>query len=79
VAVSELPKWVYDLIADLLDEEVRHPADGYWMQRYDGQYLRWDWCPRVALGRVPVEIQVTARVIAAYRHESGASPPEPTP
>lgn len=62
--MSELPKWVWDLIADLLDQEDSHPK---LLFRSGEDYKQWDWCPCIALDKVPDHVKATARIIAAYR------------
>lgn len=70
--MSDLPKWVWDLVADLEDEEDIHPTL-YREGLGADTYTRWDWCPEKALQRVSAEVRAQARVIAAYRR------PEPEP
>lgn len=62
--MNALPKWVWDLVADLEDEEDLHPK--LFADTANG-YVRYDWCPAKALKRVPDDIRSAARVIAAYR------------
>lgn len=70
-----LPAWVYELVANLQAEEEVHPK--LFMQRYDGAWLQWDWCPAVALALVPDDVKANAAVIAAYTAEK--QPPTEAP
>lgn len=68
--MTSLPKWVYDLLADLIDEEDMHPklyADLYNMAAGKHQMTPYGWCPKVVLDKVPADVMVEARAIAQYR------------
>ncbi len=60
------PKWVLDLIADLIDEEDIHPK--LYADTING-YVRWPWCPALPLARVPADVMTAAKAIAAYREK----------
>lgn len=67
--MSELPNWVYDVVMDLLEQEDVHPkllfqAGGM------PEPAQYDWCPCAALHKVPRNVRVKARAIAAYRREA---------
>lgn len=64
--MNDLPNWVYDLVADLLDEEDLHPKLYFTSGAFEG-YRRYDWCPAKPLARVPDEVKTAARVIQGYR------------
>jgi hypothetical protein len=66
--VSDLPNWVLDLVADLLDEEDTHPPLFRRAIGSDG-YVRYEWCPANALVRVPNEAKVAAQVIQRHRRD----------
>jgi len=68
VSNVELPTWVWDLLADLVDEDAVHPVPP-WYDRYDDKLVQWDWCPAVALKRVPDDMLRVAEYIANYRRE----------
>jgi hypothetical protein len=51
---ADLPRWVWDLVADVLQYEDIHGADN------------WP-CLQTAVARVPAEVRRTAEVIARYR------------
>jgi len=70
--MTSLPKWVWDLIADLEDEEDVHPK--LYVDTVNG-YVRYDWCPAKPLERVPDDVRSHAQVIAAYRHGQGSDQP----
>jgi hypothetical protein len=70
---TDLPRWVWDLLADLLDEEDTHPAyyiEAYVMSKGKHELVRHDWCPATPLARVPQDVLNHARVIAGYRQQS---------
>lgn len=64
---QQLPVWVWDLLADLVDEEDTHPSL-YWQNpNSDVTWTPWEWCPSKALDRVPPELLRVASHIANYR------------
>lgn len=73
--MAELPPWVWDLVADLLEEEDQHPKlffEAYSVAAGQHQMEQYDWCPAQLLARVPDDVKATARVISSYRPK----PPE---
>lgn len=66
--MADLPKWVLDLLADLLDEEELHPTLYFTSGAFEG-YARYEWCPNVVLEKVPAEARAAARVVQSYRRE----------
>lgn len=60
-----LPLWCWDLLADLVDQEHTHPK--LYRQTTGNQYVEHDWCPQVALDRLPPAVRSAAEVIARYR------------
>ncbi len=66
--MTELPNWVYDLLIDLQHQRDVHPA---WMFQSGGmaEPAQWDWCQCSALQLVPLDVQVKAEAIAAYRRK----------
>jgi len=60
---DELPVWVWNLLADLVDEDAIHPP----LFTFHG--APYEWCPLVALNRIPDEILRVAEHIAKYRRE----------
>jgi hypothetical protein len=68
--MAELPRWVWDLLADLIDEEDVHPklyAEMFVTASGKHEMVPYDWCPTAALARVPADIRGGARIIAGYR------------
>lgn len=68
--MADLPNWVLDLVADLLDEEDNHPkllADMYVTAAGKHQVVQYSWCPAVPLKRVPDDVMTAARAIQGYR------------
>jgi hypothetical protein len=71
--VPELPRWVWDLLADLIDEEDVHPklyAEMFVTASGKHEMVPYDWCPSSALAHVPADIRGAARIIAGYRRVS---------
>ena len=66
---TDLPRWVWDILADLIDHEDQHGTG------------EQDWhCLDTILNRTPAEVLSAARVIAHYRGQTTtAEPPEPSP
>jgi hypothetical protein len=67
--MSELPRWVWEIVADLLDEEDVHPK----LFNEDGVLL--DWCPRVVLEKVPPGVRQAADAVRTYRRATDGSSP----
>lgn len=66
-----LPSWVWDLLADLIDEEDVHPVLYRESLGLDPpRYRQYGWCPKLALERVPAETLRVARYIAGYRQSA---------
>lgn len=66
---KELPKWVWDLIIGLLEQEDIHPK--LYMQRPAGKAMGDDyepanWCAGVPLNQVPAEVRGQAEAIRTY-------------
>lgn len=77
--MADLPRWVWDLVADLLDEEDVHPKLYFTSGGFVG-YRQYDWCPAKPLERVPDDVKAHAAVVASYRHrvaESASAEPDP--
>lgn len=73
--MADLPPWVWDLVADLLDEEDLHPKlfhEAFVTSAGKHKMVRYEWCPSMPLARVPDDVKVTARVIASYRPKPAA-------
>jgi len=71
--VSNLPNWVLDLVADLLEEEDVHPK--YLAEMYDmatGKHIikPYPWCPAKPLQRVPDDVKLLARTVRAYQMQA---------
>lgn len=64
--VGDFPPWVWDLLADLVDEEREHPKLYFTSGAFEG-YAEYRWCPKVVLDKVPVDVRLAAEVIAEYR------------
>lgn len=64
-AATQLPKWVYDLVLDLIEQEAVHPELLYKPAGREGA-AKYGWCPCNALAKVPAEVVVQARAIADY-------------
>ena len=65
----ELPTWIWDLLADLVDEDAVHPKLYQFEAGAKPSFRPWDWCPAVALARVPEDMLRIAEHIAKYRRE----------
>ncbi len=61
--IGGLPKWVWDLLADLIDYEAEHGKDA--------------GCLAVALNRAPADIRESATAIAEYRRGLPVEPAPP--
>lgn len=59
---TDLPRWVWDLVISLQGDENEHGP--LWLQHFDGQYVRSDWCPGRALERVPEVVRDCAAILA---------------
>ena len=70
---AEPPAWVYDLVIELLEQEELHPVL-YAMNSdaYDG-YRKYDWCPNVALEKLPKDVVEKAEAIRVYKRSQEAS------
>ncbi len=66
---EQLPKWIYDLVLDLINQELVHPQLLYTSGAFEGTRL-YDWCPCTALKKVPAEVVEKARAIAGYLAEA---------
>jgi hypothetical protein len=64
---TALPRWVWDLIADLEDQEDIHPR---LLVNAAGGPVPYDWCPAASLAHVPADVRAQARVIADYRRKA---------
>ena len=62
----ELPVWVWDLLADLVDEDAMHPKLYYYTTASIQPY---NWCVADTLKRVPKDMLHVAEHIAQYRRE----------
>lgn len=67
---KELPKWVWDMIIGLLEQEDIHPK---LYQQVDAKYPEQgysyqlaDWCAGVPLNQVPAEVRSQAEAIRTY-------------
>lgn len=65
---SDLPKWLWDILADLLDEEDVHPRLYFTSGAFEG-YRQYDWCPKNILDKVPDDVRANANAIRAYRRQ----------
>jgi hypothetical protein len=63
--IQDLPRWVWDLLADLIIEEDNHRL--YAQLAGTSIFQRYDWCPNVVLEKVPKDVRAAARVIAGYQ------------
>jgi hypothetical protein len=68
-----LPKWVWDILADLIEEEDMHPKLFFTSGGFEG-YRQYEWCPNRVLVKVPPEVRDAAAVIAAYRQQDDPEP-----
>lgn len=71
--MTELPKWVWDLIMNLQQQEEEHPnlyvrVDAKYPEQ-GFSYQQALWCPRTALHSVPVEIESQAKAIRDYTRQ----------
>lgn len=64
--MTDLPRWVWDLLADLLDEEDVHPKLYHQPGGANGP-VPYDWCLAKPLAGVPKDVLDHAKAIAAYR------------
>jgi hypothetical protein len=64
--IQDLPRWVWDLLADLIVEDDAHPTLYFTSGAFEG-YAQYEWCPNVVLEKIPKDVRAAARVIAGYR------------
>jgi hypothetical protein len=64
--IQDLPRWVWDLLADLIVEDDTHPTLYFTSGGFQG-HRQYDWCPNVVLEKIPTDVLSAARVIAGYR------------
>jgi hypothetical protein len=79
--MADLPRWVWDLVADLLDEEDVHPklcAEIFQQPSGSHEMVRYDWCPSTPLERVPDDVKAAARVLTEYRRSPNMKPESTT-
>lgn len=69
---AEPPAWVYDLVIELLEQEELHPTLYFTSGAFEG-YRKYDWCPNVALGKVPPEVVEKAQAIWTYKRNQEAT------
>lgn len=63
---DQLPLWVWDLLADLIDEDLVH---GKLFENAGGTYVPYAWCPAIPLARIPDEMLRVAEYVAGYRRQ----------
>lgn len=63
MATADLPSWVWDLIADLVDEDDIHPP------LFTATGVQYDWCPLKTLNCIPDDALRIATHIAKYRRQ----------
>jgi hypothetical protein len=68
--MSELPRWVWEIVADLLDQEDEHPKLYFTSGAFEG-YRQYDWCPQAVLAKVPLEVRQGAEAVRSYRRSGG--------
>jgi hypothetical protein len=74
--MSELPRWVWEIVADLLDEEDEHPRLFFTSGAFEG-YRQYGWCAQAVLAKVPPEVRAGAEAIRSYRRpQDRAEDPE---
>lgn len=72
---TNLPRWVWDLVISLQKDEEQHP--GLSFQRFDGEWVRSEWCPTVVLARIPEAVRDTAAILADLLPPPGPEVPAP--
>lgn len=68
--MNDLPNWVLDLVADLLDEEDAHSKlyiEAWQASSGRHEFVRYDWCPAKPLERVPADVRTAADTVRKYR------------
>lgn len=71
---TELPKWVWDMIINLNEQEMEHPElyvrkdAKYPEQGYS--YVESVWCPGRALDLVPPAVREQAKAIREYTRQA---------
>jgi len=69
--VNDLPKWAWDLLMDLVEQEDIHPTLLFESGAFAGT-KKYDWCACTALEKVPSEVRGQAKVLLRYRQMSEA-------
>jgi hypothetical protein len=68
--MTEFPRWAWEIVADLLDQEDEHPKLYFTSGAFEG-YRQYDWCPQTVLTKVPPEVRQAAKAIRSYRRRRG--------
>ncbi len=69
MTATDLPAWVYDLAIDLIDQHEVHPKLLFESGAFKGT-RQYEWCPCVALERIPQDVREKARAIRSYKRQT---------